>query len=258
MTDVLEQSEVSVEKRAKFPQLRRREAHTAYLNSYYLRYLDKLLRGKITKEELARKFTVNHLAAERAGERDDLLTKFLDKKTFPKDLDEALAIVQENSLDGALLFIDADRLRDYNNKYGHGAGDQFLKICGKTILDSIRAQEDLAGRTGGDELAVFLPATDLQGAVLVAERIRLGVPQQVVSAIANKDLPEIPWSPTVSIGIAMIRPGISSAELTRQADVAAYHAKASGRNQVVIFEEGMTMPSGQAETDISPPLGAAI
>jgi diguanylate cyclase (GGDEF)-like protein len=127
----------------------------------------------------------------------------------------------------ALLMIDVDHLRDVNTSGGHLAGDRALKAVAGALRKATR-EYDVAARFGGDEFCVLLPETDLEGALVVAERIRALVEQEGAQ-------PAI----TVSVGVAALRGGdITPDDLLALADRAAYRAKFSGRNTVAVPPEG--------------------
>jgi diguanylate cyclase (GGDEF)-like protein len=134
----------------------------------------------------------------------------------------------------ALLMIDVDHLRDVNTRHGHMAGDRALKAVARAI-GLVTRQYDVAARFGGDEFCVLLPETELQGALVVAERIRALVEETA------RD-PEV----TVSVGVATNRGGRTTPdELLALADRAAYRAKFSGRNTVAVPPE--SDPVSEAE-----------
>ena len=123
----------------------------------------------------------------------------------------------------ALLMIDADHFKAYNDTFGHQAGDEILVGIAICISDSVRRAGDCAARYGGEEFAVLLPGLSPEEAVRVAETIR--------QKVRN-------WSEvtTVSIGIASLTPAASMdcSELVKAADKALYAAKANGRDQSVL------------------------
>jgi diguanylate cyclase (GGDEF)-like protein len=123
----------------------------------------------------------------------------------------------------ALLMVDVDHLRDINTARGHLAGDRALASVASALRDSTR-EYDVAARFGGDEFCVLLPETDIEGAMIVAERMRARV-EEVTRA---EDVPV-----TISIGVVSHQGGGPSVEgLILAADTAADQAKASGRNAI--------------------------
>jgi len=123
-----------------------------------------------------------------------------------------------------VLFLDLDRLKEVNDRYGHEAGNEVLKAVAAEVRTAVRAS-DLAARYGGDEFVVILTRTDLGGAERVAEALRTRV-EEVGQRLG--------FAVTVSIGIAEYDPDRpSSGDLLVNADRALYRAKAAGRNTVV-------------------------
>lgn len=130
----------------------------------------------------------------------------------------------------SILMIDVDFFKQINDRYGHAVGDETLKVMVQVILTTLR-QVDCFGRYGGEEFVVFLPETDLDQAMDVAERIRQTVAKVLVPV--QKQLVPI----SISIGVAALREDdhILNTILIR-ADKALYEAKQLGRNQVISGE----------------------
>ncbi|HKQ29809.1 MAG TPA: GGDEF domain-containing protein, partial [Burkholderiales bacterium] len=138
------------------------------------------------------------------------------------------AIREQTSL--AVLMIDVDDFKHFNDTFGHLAGDEVLKQVAEVIRNSFARPSDLAARFGGEEFIVVLPNTPLVGAQFVAEKIR--------SAIENIKIPcgdHAPRSVSVSIGVAASVPQREQVDtmLIEVADVALYKAKKAGKNRVV-------------------------
>jgi diguanylate cyclase (GGDEF)-like protein len=173
---------------------------------------------------LARRIAV--IEAERAAatelSRRDPLTGLPNRRSFDTFLAENFALSKRHGHALSLLLIDVDRFKAYNDTYGHPAGDELLKAISAGLLSVVRTT-DLAARMGGDELAVVLPETDLAGAQILAERIRLAV---------NRS-PQHRREISVSIGVATLSQSIlSTSMLLKECDAALYRAKRSGRNQI--------------------------
>jgi len=126
----------------------------------------------------------------------------------------------------ALLMIDADHFKSYNDNHGHQAGDQMLVGIAICITDSVRRAGDCAVRYGGEEFAVLLPGLSETDALRVAETIRLKV-----QSWSDEAAPA-----TVSVGVASVTPARDSdwADLLQAADKALYAAKAAGRNRCIV------------------------
>jgi diguanylate cyclase (GGDEF)-like protein len=153
----------------------------------------------------------------------DALTGLKNRRKFDTAIDAEWRRATRQKMPLALLMIDADHFKSYNDTFGHQAGDEVLVGIAICISDSVRRAGDCAARYGGEEFAVLLPGLSPEDAVRVAETIRLKVRN---------------WSEvtTVSIGIASLTPSASMdcSELVKAADKALYAAKANGRNQSVL------------------------
>jgi diguanylate cyclase (GGDEF)-like protein len=144
---------------------------------------------------------------------------------FATELDRARRFSRPLSL----LLADLDHFKALNDMHGHLAGDAVLAGIGDVLRATLR-EHDLAGRFGGEEFAVALPETDAEEAREVAERIR----QAVAATVFEGPTGGQPLRVTLSIGVASFpHDGETTAALTRSADVAAYRAKAEGRDRVV-------------------------
>lgn len=164
-----------------------------------------------------------------AEARQDPKTELLNARYFSKLLEEALERSEREGEPVSLLIADLDLLRDINNDYGHLAGDEVLVGVARIFRAHLRP-EDSAARFGGEEFALLLPGTTAIEAARVAERIRAAVAEARFDVETSSE----PISATVSIGVASFPDDASAAqELIYRADVAAYRAKAQGRNRVV-------------------------
>jgi diguanylate cyclase (GGDEF)-like protein len=135
------------------------------------------------------------------------------------------AIRAKSSL--SLLMIDIDHFKEFNDRFGHPHGDQVLRILAIAINRGIRRPADSGARYGGEEFAVILPETDLSGAAIVAENIRVAFKNEEAARGLGGTLP------TISIGASSCRPsGDGQSALLRSADQALYSAKERGRNRV--------------------------
>lgn len=137
----------------------------------------------------------------------------------------------------SLLMIDVDAFKQYNDLYGHPAGDECLREVAKAIRLSLLRASDCVARYGGEEIAVLLPDTDLAGAMFVAERMREAVQSLGLTHAGSKTAGVV----TVSIGVACAVPDAAAAcaTLVRAADQALYRAKAAGRNRLDVALEAV-------------------
>ena len=121
-----------------------------------------------------------------------------------------------------------------NDLFGHEKGDEVLSAVGVAVTGTLRSS-DFAGRHGGEEFILLLPDTDTEGAVTVAEKLRL--------ALASIEVPGVPRAITASFGVAaMPDDGSEPSSLLRTADRALYLAKAGGRNRVESTAHGEAAP----------------
>jgi diguanylate cyclase (GGDEF)-like protein/PAS domain S-box-containing protein len=161
--------------------------------------------------------------------RHDSLTGLPNRSYFMELLNAALEDAAERSGYLAVLFIDLDRFKQINDILGHAMGDRLLKEVGQRLKRLLTA-DDLAGRMGGDEFIIVLTRQPDEEAAALASReflIALRAPHQ----IEDNEL-----FVTASIGVAIYpRHGKTVAELLRNADLAMYHAKNSGKNEVEVF-----------------------
>jgi diguanylate cyclase (GGDEF)-like protein len=127
----------------------------------------------------------------------------------------------------AAMMIDIDHFKSVNDRFGHAAGDIVLKRVAEACGSDLRGS-DLLARYGGEEFVVLLPEAGTREAAAAAERMR--------RRIESIDHPEINGAVTVSIGIACAVPGAPGTfdAFVQRADEALYHAKAEGRNRVVL------------------------
>jgi diguanylate cyclase (GGDEF)-like protein/PAS domain S-box-containing protein len=163
----------------------------------------------------------------------DELTQLANRRFFNTRFEEMVQRARRTATPLALLMIDADHFKLYNDTYGHAAGDQCLREIAAVIRDCAGHPGDVAARFGGEEFAVLLPETDAESASAVAEAIRTNI--QALSLPHPNNMPD--GCVTVSIGFAVCKPstsgGRTSQVLFAQADEALYQAKSSGRNRCV-------------------------
>jgi two-component system cell cycle response regulator len=157
----------------------------------------------------------------------DGLTKLHNHRYFQDELARAFEESQRYQRPLSLAMIDIDFFKKVNDTYGHAVGDEVLKAISKRYADSVRST-DLVARYGGEEFAVMMPETELDDAVVFAEKIRALVEDTPIETQAG------PIQATVSLGVSNVpyTKIHSSKELIVAADKALYRAKRNGRNQV--------------------------
>lgn len=162
---------------------------------------------------------------------EDALTGLSNRRQFDLFILAEMGRARRSQTPLALLMIDVDHFKRFNDLYGHVAGDVCLRKISAIIRDSIMRPGDLAARYGGEEFTVVLPGTDYVGAFLVAENIRRAVQQS-----GMKHSEGVEGAVTVSIGVCAYNPASQDSPdaLVGAADKALYVAKASGRNMSVI------------------------
>lgn len=159
----------------------------------------------------------------------DGLTGLYNRRHFEYNLEREFLRTKRYPSDLSLAMIDVDHFKEVNDTYGHQFGDYALKKISSIIVDSFR-KTDMIYRYGGEELAVILPETPLDGAVIPLERLRQKISEYNFSY--NNQEAHI----TVSVGASFNFEGIKSqTELVECADKALYNAKQNGRNKVVAY-----------------------
>jgi diguanylate cyclase (GGDEF)-like protein len=163
----------------------------------------------------------------------DYATGLANRFTFDRQLaiEWQNAARQKASL--ALLMVDIDHFKLYNDHYGHLAGDDCLRRIAEILAGSALRASDTVARYGGEEFAVILPRASTQAAIALAERVR--------QLVADAQLPHMPYTAgivTVSIGVAAMQPdtAVNETILIQCADRALYAAKRAGRNRVEAWQ----------------------
>lgn len=180
----------------------------------------------------------------------DGLTGLSNRRAFDAALEREWQRALRDGEPLALLLMDVDHFKKYNDHYGHPAGDACLQAVAGALQRMANRPADLAARYGGEEFALLLPHTTLEGAGHMAARV-----QDAVAALA---LPHAasPTRPTVSISIGVsgrmpeTPPALGPADLLARADQALYAAKTAGRarHDVLPLDSGGTLPTGPDAT----------
>jgi len=163
----------------------------------------------------------------------DALTKVYNRRYLDRRLDEEVVRSKRYSLDLSILMIDIDHFKRINDTYGHQTGDITLnKLC--ILIKAVLRDLDVIARYGGEEFMVICTNTAIDGAALVAERLRRLVESHQFE-ITNSSGGSLTFQISISIGAAGISASIDSKKkLVQAADEALYRAKAEGRNRVII------------------------
>jgi diguanylate cyclase (GGDEF)-like protein len=162
----------------------------------------------------------------------DELTGIPNRRFFSERLKNEFNRCHRENQPLSLIMCDLDHFKDYNDTYGHSAGDKCLKEVAQTIEKTLRRSFDFCARYGGEEIVVILPGTPQEGALNVAERLRANIEGL---NIPHKNSPTSPFV-TASMGVATDYLDYDSyEELIKNADRALYRGKANGRNRVEVF-----------------------
>ncbi|MGD0722147.1 MAG: PAS domain S-box protein [Roseiarcus sp.] len=172
----------------------------------------------------------------------DGLTGLANRRVFDEAFAREYARARREQGRIALIMVDVDRFKQFNDIYGHPEGDECLRRIGKAIKDTIQRPGDLVARYGGEEFAVILPMTDERGAAVVAERIR-----RAVQDLAIRHAGAAQGVVTISQGVDAAGPrtfDLGRDSLLDNADRALYRAKDVGRN-VVMQASSMSRLDGE-------------
>jgi diguanylate cyclase (GGDEF)-like protein len=188
---------------------------------------------------------LRNLAIAELRAATDGLTGLPNKRAVTDALKRLFAQASTTSSPLGLLLLDLDHFKQVNDQRGHAVGDQVLANVG-AVLRSVLRTRDFAGRNGGEEFAILLPDTEIQMALLIAERVR--------TAIAEISLPGTNVAVTASIGVAGFPDHASTPDrLERLADAALYLAKRQGRNRVELAETSAVEATADLPEPPEPP-----
>jgi diguanylate cyclase (GGDEF)-like protein len=165
----------------------------------------------------------------------DALTGIPNRRNFSETILREFKRSQREKEPLSVIMCDLDNFKAYNDSYGHSSGDLCLKKVAQMIKSSLKRPVDFCARYGGEEFVVILPNVALDGAMHVANKIRLNIEEMGI--IHKKSLPK--QIVTLSLGVATSEDAnlISHEELIKNADMALYKSKEQGRNQVQSFSK---------------------
>ena len=192
----------------------------SFIDSVHSRHLTTLLQQEVGLRRQLEE-------AARVQARTDELTALPNRRRFFELAEREMERAQRYDDALAVVMLDLDHFKDVNDSHGHAAGDQVLRAVGDACRDVLRTN-DIVGRLGGEEFAILLPATTLDGARQFAERLRQSI------AACRIGLPGVELTLTATLGVAARDTGetLSLDELLARADAALYRGKAAGRNRV--------------------------
>lgn len=167
---------------------------------------------------------------------EDALTGIANRRVFDRNLEDEWSRARRTESPLALIMIDIDFFKDYNDHFGHQQGDICLQQVAQALARTLNRPGDSVVRYGGEEFAVLLPDTTSKGGMEVAESIRQAITSLSIPAANTSVSPYV----SVSLGVASVVPqrNQAAAELVQQADKALYQAKQSGRNCVSVAALG--------------------
>ena len=206
--------------------------------------------SQLFRRELKRRIAAEAALLESAGRLSvmaatDSLTGLANRRQFDQELAREATRAARDGVALAMVMLDADGFKAFNDRYGHPEGDRVLRTIAGCIRAVVQRQTDMAARYGGEEFAILLPGTDAVDAATLAERIRLAV-----RALDLENAQGPTGRVTISAGVATIvphrgeAPGSVASSLVRRADSALFEAKRAGRDRVVV--EGQPAPRVRA------------
>jgi len=203
-------------------------------------YITKPFSSTIVKLRVGNQIRlINQMSAIKQLSLTDQLTGIANRRSFDQQIiaEWRRAIRHESPI--SLMMIDVDKFKVFNDTHGHQQGDIVLQAIAKALTVALKRSTDLAARWGGEEFAVLLPATDMDGALVIAEQIRAKIENTVIRCPggANTNI-------TVSIGVNAQIPtqNDSIAKFISKADTALYTSKEMGRNRVTQAEHTGAVP----------------
>ena len=170
------------------------------------------------------------LAEVREDATTDVLTGLVNRRGFDRRLRRAVSSFKTKDIKVALLIVDIDHFKMFNDTYGHKTGDLVLRFVGRLLAENVKGK-DTAARYGGEEFGLILSGADEFSGGRVAEQIRsaLNAKRLVNRSNLNQD-----HGVTISIGVAELQPNETVAALIERADAALYRAKLAGRDRVCL------------------------
>jgi diguanylate cyclase (GGDEF)-like protein len=177
----------------------------------------------------------NHLHYEHSLR--DVKTGLYNHGFFLTRLNEEVARTKRNGYNSSIIVMDVDKFKNFNDSYGHLAGDKVLEKLAQMIKQGVRS-EDIPSRFGGEEFTVLLPHTDKVTVWTVAERLRTSIAEMQVPW--EVPLPQV----TISLGIYTFdeNTGADVSSIIRRADEALYISKERGRNRCTMWNPGIVDP----------------
>jgi diguanylate cyclase len=175
---------------------------------------------------------IDQLKTKLARYRDealkDPLTRINNRRGFGKNLKDTISKSRADESSLCLIIADIDHFKKINDNHGHLVGDNVLRMVAATVKESIKGR-DLAARVGGEEFAILLPDTPIDGAMKLANDMRLAFERL---DLKKKSTGESLGKITLSFGVANYKKGEAAEDFVNRADEALYQSKNTGRNKV--------------------------
>ena len=204
-------------------------------------YITKPFRDAIVKLRAGNQIRiVNQMRAIERLSMIDPLTEIANRRNFDQRLNTEWRRAIRDKLPISIMIMDVDRFKVYNDTYGHQQGDVALQTVARVLTETLKRPADFAARWGGEEFAILLPATHMDGALMLAERIRENIEGTTITCQDGTTT-----RVTASIGVNTQMPMISDSlnNFISKADSVLYTAKEMGRNRVCSVQK-LTPDSG--------------
>ncbi len=213
----------------------RRAVESLVVDTKDMQAQNALLKGRLEKSSGEIQVLRQNLENSQKEAMTDALTGIANRKFFDVCLRQEVAESLESGDSLCLMLGDIDHFKKFNDNYGHQVGDQVLKLVGMILRQETKDTKNITpARYGGEEFAIVMPKVDIAWAQEFAEKIRNTVASKRIRKKATgEDFGNI----TMSMGVAVFKPGEPVPDLIQRADQGLYHAKATGRNRVVTEQE---------------------
>lgn len=165
----------------------------------------------------------------------DALTEVFNRRKFDQEFDLQWRIGRRNQMPLSVIMLDVDHFKAYNDNYGHQGGDKVLVQIAQQASAQVKRASDLFCRYGGEEFVILLANTNVEGALILAEKVRAAIENLAIAHQYSSTASIV----TISLGIASLVPSgeINAAQLIVSADSALYQAKHQGRNRSCSYSE---------------------
>ena len=198
--------------------------------------LSEAINLRLTNHELVISLTNSNRQMEAVNKRleaistVDSLTNLANRRYFDDALQRELLRAQRNKMPISLILLDIDFFKQYNDEYGHVAGDNCLRLISTVLQENVKRPGDMAARYGGEEFCIIMPETDQKGVVNLAEQLKVEVESLKIPHAKSMIATHV----TISMGTATTIPGLQMTTnmLINAADKALYTAKKDGRNRI--------------------------